>query len=241
MTKLYYPSKVERYRSIAEKYSKISSVPVDVILSTIKKESAGNPDAWNGQNNENSRGLMQMSQNTALSNPATKVPFMILDKLFEPDYNIEKGTALLKWIYDYLTPYFPKNMDEKLKWKIVSSSYNQGHGYWKWALQTTDERGQAFTWDNILNNVLNPTKTTKTPWEDSARTYGPSIIDPINDIFLKKISNPLDFFNQPIAGSKLSGKNSSSSIMNILPYVLGLGVLGGAGFYLSKNKKLFKN
>jgi hypothetical protein len=237
MTNLYYPSNVERYRSIANKYSKLHAVPVDVILATIKKESAGNPKAFNGQNNENSRGLMQMSEATATTHPAVNVPFMILDKLYEPDYNIDKGTSLLKWIYDYLTPYFNKSMDEKLKWKLVTSSYNQGHGYWKWALQTTAENNEAFTWENILHNVLNPTKTTRTPWVDSAKTYGPSIVEPIADIFLKKISNPMDFFNQPIIGSELTGTNSSSSFSSVIPFILGLGVLGGAGFYFMKKGK----
>lgn len=237
MSKIYYPTKVERYRSLAEKYSKENGVPVDVILATIKKESAGNPDAWNGSNQENSRGLMQISEATALSHSSIKIPFMLLDTLFEPEESIKYGSKLLKWIYNYLNPYFPKYVDEKLKWKTVSSSYNQGHAYYKWALQTLDEKGEKVTWESILKTVLNPTKTTKTPWESSARTYGPSIIDSIPDIFLKPVSNPLSFFNTPIQGSALT--NSGSSGFNPMYLILGAG-LAGVGYFLSKDKKLMK-
>ncbi len=237
MTKVYYSSNVERWRSIAEKYSKEFGVPVDVILSTIKKESAGNPDAWNPQGNppENSRGLMQISEPTAMSTPLN-VPVMLLDTLYEPDENIKQGTKLLRYKYDYLTPYFPKYVDEKLKWKIVTSSYNQGHGYYKWALQTLDERGEKVTWESVLDTVLNPEKTTKTPWRSSAQSYGPSVIDPIPDILLKPINNPLDFFNKPIQGSALT----NTSTKNPMPFILGLLGLSAAiavGFYYLDKKK----
>lgn len=244
MTKLYYPSNVERYRSIANKYSKHYGVPVDVIMSTIKKESAGNPDAWNGSNNENSRGLMQISEKTATTHKAVDVSFMALDTLYDPDTNIDKGTSLLRWIYDYLTPYYSKTMSEKLKWKLASSSYNQGHGYYKWALQSTDEKNERFTWDNILNNVLNPTRTTRTPWRSSAQTYGPSIVDPIADIYLKKLSNPSSFFASPVTGSELSSKHAGSSMKQNIAKGSIIAIFGGGAIFIAnfirKDKKLMK-
>jgi len=241
MQKLYYPSNVERWRSIAEKYSSQTGVPVDVILQTIKKESAGNPDAWNPQGNppENSRGLMQISEPTALTSPAIKLPFMLLDTLYNPDTNIKHGTNLLKWKYEYLKPYFPKSMDEKTRWMVASSSYNQGHGYYKWALQTIDENDGSYDWDNILNNVLdpNPKYTTRTPWRSSAQTYGPSVINPIpkenlelkNNTFWKRLSSG--------AGSKLSGKQASSGGGVLMPILLGTGLASiGAIVYLKTKK-----
>jgi hypothetical protein len=239
MSKVYYPSNVERYRSLAEKYSKETGVPVDVILQTIKKESAGNPDAWNPQNDENSRGLMQISEPTALTHPAINIPFMLLDTLYQPEENIKYGARLLAWIYKYLNPYFPKYVDEKTKWKAVSSGYNQGHGYYKWALETLDEKGEKVTWDSILNYVLTPEKTTRTPWRSSAQTYGPSVIDPIPSGNLVTPQNIRWKGMVAGTGSKLSGqsflKQGSSAIGKV---IFGGGILAlGAVIYTQTKGK----
>ena len=49
---------IKRYLPIIKKYSKLYNVPEKIIGSIIYSESRGNPDAWNGSNNENSRGLI---------------------------------------------------------------------------------------------------------------------------------------------------------------------------------------
>ena len=237
MTKIYYPSNVERYRSLAEKYSKEYLVPVDVILGTIQKESAGNPKAWNPQNNENSRGLMQISEPTAISHPAIKVPFLLLDTLYDPEDNIRAGSALLQWIYNFLNPYFPKYVDEKLKWMVVSSSYNQGHGYYRNALQSLDKEKRPVTWNNILDRVLNPIPSGRTPWVNSAKTYGPSIIDGIPTILLKPVKNPAKFFSTPRQGSALV---NSQSLVGPLHFILLAGSLGALGYLVYTDKSLMK-
>jgi soluble lytic murein transglycosylase-like protein len=167
-------SRISKYLPIIEKYSKQYKVPVMIIVNTIYTESRGNPKAWNGQNNENSRGLMQISERTAQS-PPLNIPFMLLDTLYDPDTNIKTGTKYLAYLRDFLIPYFDKSATTKVKWTVITSSYNQGHGYYKKALIYISQMGKSQTWENIEYRVLNPVGSTRKPWTQNVHEYGPGI------------------------------------------------------------------
>lgn len=164
-----YPSQVLPFKPFIEKYTTAYKVPVDVVIGTIMTESAGNPKAWNGQNNENSRGLMQISEKTALS--TLKVPQADLQRLFEPEYNIERGTWYLSYLYNLLKPYFGTLRDEKQRWMVVSSSYNQGAGYYIKAMQSLTAEGKQMTFDMIRARVLAPVGGGATPWVANVNEY----------------------------------------------------------------------
>lgn len=170
------------YLSLMEKYSNQFNVPVPIIAGTIKTESSGNPQAWNPSLGENSRGLMQISERTA-SGPPLSVSD--LSDLFDPDYNIYTGTKYLGYIRDSLRPYFRSGTPEDIRWKVISSSYNQGWGYYKTALQTLNEMGMPQTWDNIEYYVLNPVKKIGTPWESNVKHYADSVMSSITSDQLK--------------------------------------------------------
>ena len=163
------------FKSIILKYSKMYDVPSEIIASTIYTESRGDVRAFNGQNSENSRGLMQISQRTALSYPLS-IPYILLDRLYEADYNIETGTKYLAYIRSYLKDHHldkVKNMVDY--WTVITSSYNQGHAYYGKALDTLEMKNKSFTWRNIAYYVKNPVLWSKTPWISSVDKYGPDI------------------------------------------------------------------
>lgn len=170
------------YMPIIEKFSKQFKVPVMVIVNTIYAESRGNVKAWNPSLGENSRGLMQISEKTAQDHPI-KIPFMMLDTLFDAETNIFNGVKYLDYIRKYLEPSF-KNIDEKTKWTVISSSYNQGMGYYKKALNYLNANQQEQTWENILHRVLNPAFGGR-PWTKNANEYGPKIVGVLSPSQLK--------------------------------------------------------
>ena len=120
--------KVSSYVNSIKSASRKYGVPEEVIASVIIQESAGNPRAFNS--GENSRGLMQISENVAVNEYGLPNSPMQLDAiLFDPDKNIEYGTRHLRDKYNIVSPHFDKNISEKDKWMIVASTYNQGE---KW-------------------------------------------------------------------------------------------------------------
>lgn len=183
---------VSQFHSIIDKYSKKYKVPYDVIYNTIVHESNGDPKAFNPMNNENSRGLMQISQPTALTSPLN-IPLILIDRLYEPDFNIEHGTKYLAYVRDFLKPYY-KGKDEKLFWLIISSSYNQGMGYYKKALEYINENGEPLNWEHIKYRVLNPVGSTRRPWPENVEKYAQRIVGVLDDDSFKtamKISIPV--------------------------------------------------
>lgn len=171
------------YLPIIEKYAKEYKIPVPIIAYMIKTESSGNPRAWNPSNGENSRGLMQISEKTALTHPSLRLKQTDLEKLFDPDFNIKNGAKLLNYLYLWLKPYFGEKTSEDTKWRVVTSSYNQGEGYYKKALMKLTSENKPQTWENIETAVLNPVSGGK-PWTENVLSYAKSIMDNIDTRYL---------------------------------------------------------
>ena len=173
-----YPSPtVAQFANLIEKYSAKYKVPVEIIANTIFRESSGNPRAWNPSNGENSRGLMQISEATAKST----LKVTDLEKLWEPEYNIERGTWYLSYIYGKLLPIMG-TMTPADRWMVVTSSYNQGSWYWQNAIETLMNEGKALTFPTIQNRVLNPINTTRTPWRDNVLNYAAKIFSKVSSL-----------------------------------------------------------
>jgi len=196
------PSVAMKYLPIIEKYSKKYNVPVIIIANVIKAESGGNPEAWNGQGGENSRGLMQMSQKTALTHPSQMIPVMLLDTLYEADYNIQQGTKLLSYIRDFLKPHFQSDSSLISRWRAVANSYNQGEGYYRDALRTVTSQGKSQDWETVKYYVLNPIVRTSHPWPENVEFYANKVLEGVTEGQLKgtfgtfskpTIANPTSF------------------------------------------------
>jgi hypothetical protein len=181
------PTSAFKYLSFIEKASKAYNVPVTIIAWMIDHESKGNPKAWNPNNSENSRGLMQVSENAAISTPLNmkKENF---DTLYDPQTNIMTATKLLSYYRDNLAKILPKDIDQVILWNCATSSFNQGWGYYKWAIESLTKDGSKLTWDNIVNRVNNPTTTTKKPWYDSVMTYAKSTVGNIDPNTLRTVA-----------------------------------------------------
>lgn len=177
MAYLYPSPTVAQYATIIEKYSAKYKVPVEIIANTIFRESSGNPKAWNPSNNENSRGLMQISEATAKSTLGVTV----LEKLFEPDYNIERGSYYLSSIYNTLLPIMG-SMTEKDRWMTVTSSYNQGTWYWQNAIKTLIAENKSLTYPVIQARVLAPVNTTRMPWKQNVLDYAKNIFSKVTSL-----------------------------------------------------------
>lgn len=173
-----YPSPtVAQFAPIIEKYSAKYKVPVEIIANTIYRESSGNPRAWNPSNNENSRGLMQISEATATST----LKVTNLEKLWEPDYNIERGSYYLSYIYNMLLPIMG-SLPEADRWMVVTSSYNQGSWYWKNAMETLLAEGKKLSFPVIQARVLAPVNTTRTPWRQNVLEYASKIFSKVTSL-----------------------------------------------------------
>ncbi len=110
---------------------------------------------------------------------------MLLDRLYEPDFNILHGTKYLAYIRDSISKYWPKTIDERTKWLVITSSYNQGWGYYKNALKTIVAEKKNPTWENIKYYVLNPKIGNRKPWTANVNDYGPGVIGILADKDLK--------------------------------------------------------
>lgn len=173
-----------KYLPFIEKASKVTGVPVSIIAFTIEHESKGNPRAWNPNNNENSRGLMQISENAARSAPLN-MKEDDFDDLYDPETNIMAGAKIQAWIKKNLCNYLPSDVDPVVLWSCVTGGYNQGWGYYKWAIQSLTKDQKELTWDNIVNRVNNPTTTSKKPWYDSVLSYSKAIVGNIDPTSLR--------------------------------------------------------
>jgi len=115
------PENLKQWREQVQNASIKFGIPRPLIYAIIKRESDGNSNAINQENNFASRGLMQ------ISGPAARDMGYkgSLIGLFDPQTNINYGTKYLKWLFDQFsaTPY---NIDSK--WRKVISAYNIGIG-----------------------------------------------------------------------------------------------------------------
>jgi len=117
------------------KYSKLRGIPYDVLYNQIEAESSGNPNASGDYGK--SRGLMQINETTAKA--VLNMTDKDLPKLFDPEYNINKGTEYLVMIKNYLGTLLP--FDQKEAWAMIVMSYNSGMGYMQKALQRLKTKG----------------------------------------------------------------------------------------------------
>lgn len=189
------PSNIYTYLPVIEKYAKKYSVPVMVVVGTIAHESSGNPMAWNPSLGENSRGLMQISEKTALTHPAFLISAANLDSLYDPEINISYGVKYLAYIRDYLAPYFQRNIGPMERWLTITSSYNQGEGYYQKALIQLNQMGISQTWPNIKNSVLS---LDKTPWQENVQTYGPTVLRGLD---VSQLVSPAESVLAPLANT----------------------------------------
>ncbi len=221
-------SNVEKFRPIIEKYSKKYNVPVEIIGAVIMNESSGNPSAWNPSNNENSRGLMQISESTAKS--TLKVPVMMLDVLFEPDYNIQKGTYYLGYIRDKLNSHCKSigiKVDDLLLWFMVTGSYNQGMGYYMNALSRLKENNESINKANVVKELLR--KDYRNPWPENVKHYAAKVISRLPAQFIDELTDPSTLVSQ--SGYKYNSIDSGSSKTKMI-IISSIGLLGLIAIYL---------
>lgn len=169
---VYWPT-VAQYAPIIEKYAKQFNIPPNILGNIIYKESSGRANAFNEDNGNRSRGLMQITESTAKSLGFKEADF---DKLYDPDTNIYYGTKLLSQYRDMEWPLFSKDTTEQDKWTTVASAYNQGPGYGVNALKKLTEMGKPTTWPNVLWYMTNHSAPNgKRPFTAYAEMYGPFI------------------------------------------------------------------
>lgn len=170
-------NRVLSFGSIIQKYSKEFKVPENIICKVIIQESGGNTKAWNPQSNENSRGLMQMSEVTASGYGFNSSTF---NSLYNPDTNIKYGTRLLSDNRNSLSRHFDKNISEIDKWKIIVSSYNQGTAYYIKALKKFKALNKPQSWPLVVSQM----KADGLPrfTLEAIDHYGPSVMTGITEV-----------------------------------------------------------
>lgn len=91
-------NRLSPYQSIVTEYADQHSLDENLIRAVIWKESSGHPNAkrWEGEEYGYSRGFMGVLYGTALQMGFTGEP----DDLFDPDTNVDYGTAYLRWQLD---------------------------------------------------------------------------------------------------------------------------------------------
>lgn len=153
-----YPNSVRPYLAFIQSAAKKYNVPEGVIVGTILTESNGNQNATNPNplrpsdpSAENSRGLMQISQRTALNELGFGI--MTIDSLFDPRTNINAGARLLSMYYKQLSPFFDDYMTVFDRWKVVTNSYNQGTNRWAIALQNVKLKNVPQTFDLVRQEL----------------------------------------------------------------------------------------
>lgn len=91
-------NRLSPFQSIVTEYAGQFSLDENLVKAVIWKESSGFPDAerWEGEEYGYSRGLMGLLYTTAQQMGFTGEP----DDLFDPEINIQYGTAYLRWQLD---------------------------------------------------------------------------------------------------------------------------------------------
>jgi hypothetical protein len=130
-----FKNRISEYSDIINRMSQRYNIPRNLIIAIIAKESSGNKDARG--DNGNSAGLMQISQDAA----STVGKGGEYDsKKYDPEYNIDVGTAYYKWIQSQFTS---SNSGENLK-KITLTAYN-------WGIGKVEDACDNKKWENCRN------------------------------------------------------------------------------------------
>lgn len=89
--------RVDQWMPLIEKHAKSRELPVELVRSIVRAESAGRPDAVSPVG---ARGLMQLMPD-ALEDMQRSRRFDVgKGDLFDPDYNLSVGTAYLRHLLD---------------------------------------------------------------------------------------------------------------------------------------------
>lgn len=167
--------RVSSYLDSIKKASAKYKVPEEVIASVIIQESGGNSRAFNPSNGENSRGLMQISENVAVNEYGLPNSVMQLDAiLYDPEKNIDYGARHLRDKYNTVASHFDNQINERDKWMIVTSTYNQGQKHWIQALDYVRYRGDAQSWNSVRDAIMSFSIPTAT--RNHVDMYGPNVI-----------------------------------------------------------------
>lgn len=171
--------------ALIKTYATKKKIPYNLLYNQIKKESNLNPKATGdiGAKAGSSRGLMQIQETTAIS--TLKVPKKDIDKLYDPEYNINKGTDYLNMIKTELDAIgLPKTYDDY--WAAIFMAYNSGPGYMKRALSNLKAKKKS----NIsFQDIINEMQTTgfgTTPKFEITIPYVQYIIGKTLKVFYRK-------------------------------------------------------
>ena len=101
--------RLKRWIPLAEKYGAMYGVDPRLIISQIRQESGGNPDAVSSAG---AIGLMQIMPSTGASECG-----LTREQLFNPELNVMCGVKYLRKLYDRLKD-----------WRLALAAYNAGIG-----------------------------------------------------------------------------------------------------------------
>jgi hypothetical protein len=170
-----YLSKIAPYALMIEKHATPLDIPADVMGNIIFKESSGNPRCFRQEATDASYGLSQILYKNAVKLGFTGRP----EELFDPELSIMYGIKWLKTYRDALWPLFSKDTSELDKWKVITSSYNQGILYYRETLAVLNSKHVSTSWINVLNYITQADSNTfsnhKMPWKAMAKHYGPAV------------------------------------------------------------------
>jgi hypothetical protein len=148
-------------------------IPYEFLKRQVNTESRGNPKALGDSGK--SRGLMQIHRDTATS--VLKMKDKDLDKLYDPAFNLDKGTDYLNYVISDLGPYLPKSYNDY--WASVFMAYNSGPQYTKRSLQNLKAKGISNpSYQQIINEMIQPNFGTR-PKLDITVPYVKKIIPAI--------------------------------------------------------------
>lgn len=205
---------------LIKKWAQNRNIPYDMLYRQIWKESSGNPKAVG--DGGNSRGLMQMNKNSAVKEMNAD-----FDKLFDPEYNLQMGTAYLARVRSLIFPLLPKNQTEA--WAITFMAYNSGYGYAKKALQRVHAKGISEPTLKLVLEEMNASGFGRTPIFGVTVPYATfvstGVEKSLGDIVKSKLSSLSDMIESG-ASSIASAAPASAKIG--FPILLALGVLGYA-------------
>ena len=83
--------RVDRYRNLIWYYAAENNLPVQLVRAVIRAESGGRPKV---ESSKHAKGLMQITD--AAQKDVLRIRKLPEDDLFDPEYNIEIGTAYLR-------------------------------------------------------------------------------------------------------------------------------------------------
>lgn len=131
-------ARLPKYKDIIVRESEKYGFDWRLIAAMIYQESHFDPMA---RSFADARGLMQITSRTAIS--------LGLEDRYDPEKNIEAGTAYLNWVYNRF-----ENVVEEDRMKVALACYNVGYGHIQDALSIAAEKGLDITRWHALKQTL---------------------------------------------------------------------------------------